>query len=588
MASPAARPNFRRYNAGSCLLEVEVQPSALSQWSAKPIAKELSFQLWLQDADGESAGTTAQSAPEQERVDTAAGRKLIAQGDRTDLKSLSQYFQQQTEQVLAIAALNPRTRQTAASSPPTSLQITESLGYLQLCDITSVLSQHAQETRTLPIALDSALTVEPTAAVAREGPSESSNVLPLDEARRQRAGDTDHRQSSRRRRRTQVWASSAAAALFAVGLTTTLLSRDPSLQESNVASDTVPEAVEEDAGFEGGNSQSAESAVEHEAPEDSNDEKDSNNAIGESDDIARGSSQPTEPIDVRPNAVVESSSGSSRSPQPTAATSPNQTAPRAPVDNASVDNAPAADSDIDTAGLAESPPLGVSREPTNTEIESAGASASPPPATPPSPAPAASESELNSNVLSRQPPPMPSQTPEASIPAVEAAGPGEPNQGENEAADRTVAQVPRRVERAAPELFSLPPSNQSPQSTAGGASRGRIATTPTDAAAEERSDASLSGAISTAGVIATINLVQTYFQQRWQRRESGALSYQLQLNATGEVVSFVGLDALSQEAHDRILPADVHPTFESSPPLEDDLVLRIQLRQDGTVEVTHF
>ncbi|MEM6868270.1 MAG: hypothetical protein AAF528_07805, partial [Cyanobacteria bacterium P01_C01_bin.121] len=300
MASPAARPNFRRYTAGSCLLEVEVQPSALSQWSVKPIAKELSFQLWLQDADGESVETTAQSAPEQARVDTAVGRKLIAQGDRTDLKSLSQYFQQQTEQVLAIAALNPRTRQTAASSPPTSLQITEPLGYLQLCDITSVLSQHAQATRTLPIALDSALTVEPTAAVAREAPSESSNVIPLDEARRQRAGDTDRRQSSRRRRRTQVWASSAAAALFAVGLTTTLLSRDPSLQESNVASDAVPEALEEDAAFEGSGPQSAESAPEKETIQETT--EGSRAADSNSNRITSSTSRPNELGDVRPDA----------------------------------------------------------------------------------------------------------------------------------------------------------------------------------------------------------------------------------------------------------------------------------------------
>ena len=555
MATPAARPNFQLYTAGSCTLEVEVQPSALSQWSARPIVKELSFRLWLHDEGEESEAEVDRLEGE---VDGA--RRLIASGDRTALQVLAQYFQQQTQQVLAIAALS-RTRQATALPSPKSLQIIEPLGYLQLCDITTVIGQYEQTMRTLPVALDAAPSVEIAQESAREAAPNPSNVISFD-VRRQRRVSTDRRPTTRKRR-TGAWASSAAAALFVVGLTTTLISRDPALQESNVVSDTVIEGPQEGFALEGGEAQTTTPA---ESPESSISQEPTDNldpAISESADA----NESTISRDAQADTTRQPEIGS-RQPQTTAAIPPSSPAPpSSPVSpSRSVDRVPATGSDTTTTQLPETQPDDLASSTSNAEAEDLP-QPSPPEEVAPSPAasaePSTSDTTEDSDFARR---------PAAELPQVEQEA---------------------RVERAASEPFSPPPTSQPPTPT-GGASSSRISIPPADNS-EAQPEVLRRAAGRTAlpsSAIAT-NQVQTYFQQRWQTGERGPLAYRLQLNSAGEVISFIGLDDASQAERDRILPTDTPPTFEpsslpSSAPSNESLVLRVQLNQDGTVEVTTY
>ncbi|MEO0768418.1 MAG: hypothetical protein AAFY72_03140, partial [Cyanobacteria bacterium J06649_4] len=90
---PAARPIHQSYTAGSCKLEVVSQPSALSQWTARPVAQQLTFKLWLQN-------TNISSANGLENNDLT----LVAEGDRTTLQTITQYVQTKTRSTLALVA----------------------------------------------------------------------------------------------------------------------------------------------------------------------------------------------------------------------------------------------------------------------------------------------------------------------------------------------------------------------------------------------------------------------------------------------------------------------------------------------------
>ncbi|MEO1791145.1 MAG: hypothetical protein AAFR25_02840 [Cyanobacteria bacterium J06629_19] len=554
MASPAARPYSQCYTAGSCTLDVEVQPSALSQWSARPIAQTLSFQLWLDD---ESAATESKAA-----------RQLIAQGDHTDLRSLTHYFQQQTQSVLAIATIsahfNNRNRLAANTSPPQCLQRTAPLSYLQLCDISTVLDQHQQSTKTLPIAL---------AATASK--SEPSNVIPISAAQQQTT-QTNPRQanprarSANRRKRISVWGSSAAAALFAVGLTTTLISRDPSLKETNVASDAIPEAQEESAPLDEENQ--SDSAVVEPSPSAADTPEDS--TATETDRNSPTASEQNPQVDTSdpsrrpsPNSATETPSRILDSVTADSGTAGNRP-PRTPASN--TEQTPE-DSPVSPPATAstrpEAPPAGVSPAeesdddraftppPTDTPRETTGGASRgadfPPPA-PSSPTPSSQEPAQQRQVpadiaRSRQP------SAESAIPEILVEGetsPDAPARDDAPADQAPAAEPPASIARARlPEALSQEPS---PDST-----------------------------------VITINQVRSYFQQRWQSTETESLSYRLQLNAAGEIVSFIGLDDVSQMARDRILPTGQSPIFNNPPPTNES-VLRIQLMSNGVVEVTPF
>ena len=205
MAMPATRSLQKRYTAGSCVLDVEWQLSALSQWHPKPIAQDLRFKLWMNSTQGD--------AP-------AAGSALVAEGDRAALQEIAQYISQKVQGLLVIAHINSAGRSAALQSAPQprGFQLTRSLSYLQLCDLNSVLHQCEQATAALPTTLSTASSVEPDA-------SQANNVIPFTALRRSI------------RRRPTAWASSAAAALLAVGLTTALW---PSYQRPSYRTSSEP------------------------------------------------------------------------------------------------------------------------------------------------------------------------------------------------------------------------------------------------------------------------------------------------------------------------------------------------------------
>ncbi|NJM96889.1 MAG: hypothetical protein HC800_06595 [Phormidesmis sp. RL_2_1] len=255
---PGARSIQQRYNAGSCRLDVTLQLSALSQWYPQPVAQELAFKLWLQVAidDGASdSGSIDGSAidnpinstiNDDEQSHESASMRLLAEGDRTTLQALATYFQQQSQANLFIASLNTSraaastaraatstaraATSTAGKSPsvsspqpislPPNVHIeAQSLSYLQLCDLTSVLSQYEQATHTLPVALQPVS----TSAAPPVSPPASSNIIPFPPSRH----------------RFKLWASSAAAAVFAVGLTTTLWPEVSNQEVNDVTADSI-------------------------------------------------------------------------------------------------------------------------------------------------------------------------------------------------------------------------------------------------------------------------------------------------------------------------------------------------------------
>lgn len=219
MATPADPLISQRYAAGTCTLEVEWQPSPLSQWSDRPIASRLSFELWLQ-----TAADARKADFKEEDAEARPLKQVVAQGDRAELQAIAQYIQNQVRSTLAlthISSASPQSRQQQ------SLQISDPLSHLQLCDIHTVLSQFEQAAGILPVELSASPGVRP---------SIPSNVISLETATA-----TGRTRSSRpnNHRRPKVWVSSAAAAVFAVGLTTTLWSRDSALRQVNVATDTA-------------------------------------------------------------------------------------------------------------------------------------------------------------------------------------------------------------------------------------------------------------------------------------------------------------------------------------------------------------
>lgn len=208
MAMPAASSLPKRYTAGGCVLGVEWQISALSQWYPKPVAQALRFKLWMNSDQDEAA----------------AGLVLVAEGDRAALQEISYYTSLKVQGLLAIAHLNSTDRSTELQAPsqPLSLRLTHPLSYLQLCDLSSVLNQCEQATAALP----TTLSVQPTT-------QQANNVIPFTTLRRAM------------RRQPVAWASSAAAALLAVGLTTALWrpGYQPSYQTSSVPNTDISGAT---------------------------------------------------------------------------------------------------------------------------------------------------------------------------------------------------------------------------------------------------------------------------------------------------------------------------------------------------------
>ncbi len=393
MATPATGPIKQRYTAGSCALEIVAWPSALSQWSEHLIAERLTFRLWL--ADG--ASTTA----EQIR----ATKRIVAKGDRTALQAITQYIQAETRKTLSASTLSaslsgapPSTPfdetpsetssgAEAASACPSEFHYPGSLGYIQLCDLNTVLSQCEQAVLTLPITSDQALSADVVLldAVRDRRSLQSTNVLRLPRRPRKRIG---------------LWASSAAAALFAVGLTTALLSRDPTPQDATVAD----------------NSAASSSVSELETAQQANSALESNTL-----DNSTSSADGTRPVEPPPDLSAPTPSPSASSDQ---SARPLPKIPNRPTRNPVVQPSASASAPLSAQELPDLPAPTVSSTPTPTRSRSSTSAIAPPPAIPessgdslfadqfePVPDSAAAENSATSSARSAAPPPSTASQP---------------------------------------------------------------------------------------------------------------------------------------------------------------------------------
>jgi len=513
MATPASTQ--QSYTAGTCRLDVTSQLSALSEWSARPMVSSLTFQLWLEQA-GQSA--------------------LVAQGDRTDLQTLSTYIQNKTRSLLAVAALNSEPRSSEPDiQPPLSLQRSQPLSYLQLCDLNTVLTQYEQSARALPFSL----------AATTATSDSADNVVAFSAARTRTSAAV---RAPRPRQNRMVWASSAAAALFAIGLTSTLWSRDPALQQSAIESAT-PESVASGADADEFSIDESEPGQLEPTSEPPTEVPQSASSDDEAGDTTE---RPIGDLDQQTAAAGPQSSRPQLSrPQPSRS-QPSQTIspPVRPSQSGSSNQSPVVSVPVSpTPAPARSPSIA---PPTASEPQA--------PTTDNSPAETAPD-RLERNA----------QREDESF-----AAPVEP------AADAAAADETPEIaitSESVLEQASLEPESLDLESLRSPASISRRASQELSGTADVPAEA----------IAGTINQVQTYFQSRWEPSEDNPLSYELQLSAEGEVESFVGLDDVSQEKRDQILPVNAPPVFPrpttAEADISDPLTLRVLLQRDGVVQV---
>lgn len=572
MAMPAAQPIHQSYVAGSCKLEVTSLPSALSQWTVRPITNVVDFKLWLE-----------LQVPENE----ADFSLLVAEGDRTQLQELVAYVQQETRNTLAISALNThrdstRRNSTTQLAPPASLQLPAPLSTLQLCDLSTVLGQYEQTTQALPIDWMAAPAAErqtlDSSNLNNQNPDNSrtgtNNVVSLAAARRGLSSKL-----RRRRNRMPLWASSAAVAVFAVGLTSTLWQRESGLQRS------FPEAVFEDE--IAGNSRPESDASDYDA---------------------------AEPDAADPNVAPDT-------PLPEVAAPGNE-------DTGSADNPESPSADQGSGQQSGQPPVNGAADPETTPRRDAG-TAEPADAEERSPTTPTPSPLPNRRDVARTPRPSPSLPPRTAGSTLR-TGRADAQGADVPDADVPDADVPGEVSPASPpspapsrEPFT-PPSNDVLSDSNGGASRsseafqfprGRIESESLPQASFPPEVATSGGAAdSSAERLETverlsiesalepsvpvnserIGQVRTYFQQRWEANDDGPLVYRLQIADSGDVISFTGLTETSVTYRDHILSLETPPTFAPLPQAETDesgegySVLRVVLATDGQVQVTAF
>ncbi|MEL6552005.1 MAG: hypothetical protein AAFQ63_00890 [Cyanobacteria bacterium J06621_11] len=609
MASSATQPISQRYTAGCCRLDVSFVPSALSQWSERLIVGELTFHLWMVASEDVKDSDSEVSDSDTAVVSAVSGSfeneqaTLLAEGDRTQLREIAQYFQARTRSVLALSTLNaPPSHAPEPIQPPSGLQLTQPLGYLQLCDVTTVLTQYAQAAMLLPAMTSSETlhqrsteqTSSDETSTAQTSNDDIADVIPLDTVRRAsdarprsgllndtaatRARRNVTRRKSGARRQRGMWASSAAAALFVAGLTTTLISRDPTLQDVSITSESASETQQE---------------VVRSGEGDIDDVAASDRAAIEAERERAPNADPSDriPSDAEgettgrtPSALPDSASGQrSFPPADTEALPPRSTVGRAPTVPAERTEA---DRDLQEAlpqepGSQESLPQGAdvseSVQPAQVPVVEDEASDSDQAfslptgsQSPPAGASAGasrrgavdgpvvfgdSSSDSDNSLESRS-----ESSPERSVTARSAP----PAEATEEATEPTADSLDDSLATdAPPEALSLPSPASPPMPEAAAAP------------ASEPSELSLDVGVQ----------IQSYFQQRSQLSDTRPLTYRLQLSETGEVASFVGLDEVSQAERDRLLPADNSPTFSVGNAVTPR-AFRIVFSQNGVVEVS--
>ena len=527
MAPSAASSIKQSYSAGDCKLDLTLQPSALSRWYPKPIVEQLAFKLWMTN--------NRDAAP-----------ALVAEGDRAALQAITHHIEHRVQTTLATGSTDCDRQGTPEL--PNSARIPATLSYLQLCDLSAVLAQYQQNTKPLPVALNSAIATNPPVAVAK----------PLRPSARRQKGKLIPFPVGRR----TAWASSAAAVLFAVGITATLLNQTSTSKSSSVANSDLaePEIV-------GANpdrlrlNKSAESTGEIPL-----ENRSANLSEDLSEDLSESGRTPALSNRSRISTVPNQSVQNRTIPNQTI---PNQTVQRPPNSSAS------------------SQPASNSNNPSTTSTESSADSSSIPSAesaTPSNSTEGNSARQNNSQTNSSSSLPAEVNTTAAPAPAERPAS--------NNALDRKIANADSDTESSATQietssatadLPSLEPAR--PQARA---SREAIASIDSAALEEATVSPNLSQGAIVQQEAETITQVKNYFTNQWSDNEnvSSSLSYQLQLSSAGEVVSFTALTEASSIYRDRLLP-DKSILFppDNSAAISDGLTLKVTVMPDGQVVV---
>ncbi len=504
MATPTADPVKQRYTAGSCALEIVLQPSALSQWSERLITEAFTFRLWL--AEGDTA------------AEIRATKRIVAEGDHLVLQAIAQYIQNKTRQALAVPALGASPISQPSSDPdcPPEFRQSQPIGYLQLCDLNTVIAQYERGVLALP------------AAEQRLEDHLGENIILLGAVRDRRAEQEAEQETNaippppRKKKRVGLWAaSSAAAALLAIGLTTTLRSRNPALQEFTTANNTAAS----DQTAESKDAPQTESSVRAET----------SSQPGTAEDFA-SSANGTQPNSAQLDETLPTlppvAPASSQTPRPL------PRVPTRPERNqilGSTDNSTARASGPTLSTPSVQNPSAAPISPRSGSISRSSAT------TPLPPSPDSSRDSLFSDQFETAP---------------------EPNVSVAES--------------------SAPTDNQSASNSA---ARSQVGTSGADISSADSPQASSSSAAAqSASATPIVSQVQNYFQQRWQGGNEAALVYELTLLADGSVANFIAASEAAERERDRIFPSTAPPSFSTSPGAGAS-TLRILLNGNGTVQV---
>ncbi|MEM8502124.1 MAG: hypothetical protein AAF716_03110 [Cyanobacteria bacterium P01_D01_bin.1] len=551
MVASAADPVKQRYTAGSCALEITLQPSALSQWSQRLVTDDLTFRLWL----AEGGSTTAE--------EIRATKQIVAEGNHLVLQAIARYIQARTRQTLAVSPyetpyadpLSSREAESpAAESPsdsirPPEFQYPNPISYLQLCDLNIVICQYEQSVSALPAAAEQL----------------GENIILLEAVRDRRPTQSPSAtQPLPKPKRKRLWAASSAAAalLLAVGLTTALRYRNTALQEFTTANNTA--AGDQSARME--TDQQADSSQVGSSQSDGS-LADGSLADGSlADDLQLDGSQPetledsaldadsAQPADALPALPSTPSPGRTTGPLPRIPTRPERSLSRdltrspvtiPPTTTGSagppVQNAPA-------ASLPTTPPNPISTEPIS---------------------PSGDSGRGGSGLIAPSPPVL------------------ESSQDSLFADQFETASAPNTAESSTASSAS-PSAGDSVSRSQAGTSQADISQTSTSQANTSQADGAQSAnarsSEQSSSFAPIVSQVQNYFQQRWRGGSETALVYELQLAADGTVASFAAINEAAEQEGDRIFPSTAQPSFAIDPGASTS-TLRVLLNGDGTVQV---
>lgn len=529
MATPAA-PIQKRYTAGSCMLDVVLQTSALSQWYPQPVVQNLHFQLWLQTVV-QSEAATLKNTP----------RKLIAEGDRDALQAISQYLSQTVQSELAIAHLS-QSAPPPPTQPPALQLLTQTLSYLQLCDLAAVLYQCEQAIQLRPVAIATTTEVIPKQTV-----QPPNNNLDNRNINRPRTSNSIISLAAFRQR-PKLWASSAAAALLAVAVGLTTATWRQSDQDSWQISATAPTELEQQM--------PASADIAPETTSEATSEATLESADGDvptrTSEAEQGVLLPKPQETTRPDIVEELAPIELPERQRETSTSPEKIA----VSN-----------DADT-------------QPVVPRTDEPKIAAAPAPQTPALERNVATANDLDTSASERSQTSEESQLSTRSQPEVQNEPPS------FEAADTPLETVAEASPSLEPNVLDAESSDSELQSARVSLPDSR---TRQDSRAPSNADTgALVGAASSVGQVVT--QARPYFQSKWNGagvETAAALSYTMRVSESGEVASFEAVGEAAQRYRDRLQPDGlVIDISQEGLVAITDLTFQVTIAPNGQVRVT--